>query len=177
MNESTISCKLIDVIDQRNKASHWKGCCYDSQRYYNQIELWFGIPSVVLSVIILGFAFYPVGGSHIPLWAQLSLSISAVLQGVCIGVQLYIKPSEAASRYKHTGNALGSLGRKLAAIQLRLESGEDVPHVEISAIRLEHDYISRESLTIPKKILKTRGKPKRNPGSLSFPEPSQEEKT
>lgn len=151
------------IVDQRNKARHWRFCHYEAATYYQKFDTWLGLPTVILATIILGFAFYAVDRSDTALWTQITLASLTVIQGVFLVVQLYLKPNTKAESHRHSAVNLGILGRKWAALQARVENGDDFNPALIEETMSVQDNISRESHPVPSAIIKKNGhRPKLN---------------
>lgn len=145
------------ILDQREKARHWRFCHYDSARYYKKIDSLLGLPSVILSTIILGFAFFSVG-RNVSLCSQILLASLTVIQGILLTVQLYLKPSFLSESHRNSAEKLGTLGRKWASAETKLKIDEKAISIEIiDELMQSQDAITRESEPIPKWIIKKYG--------------------
>lgn len=144
------------VVDQRNKARHWKFCHYDASRYYRKLDSILGLSSVILSTIILGSAFYSIN-DNIPMWIRIMLASMTVTQGILLIIQLYMKPAFLAERHKASGAKLGALGRGWVILQTKIDAGIEVQFEDIENLMKTQDGITNESDPIPNFIMKKKG--------------------
>lgn len=147
---------LALVREHKERAAHWRTAHYASCRFYQCIDNWLGIPSVILATVILGFAFYAVDRPNAPLWTQFTLASLTVVHGILTALQMYIRPGALYELYRNSAINFGSTQRKWMALEKRILQDSELSGSEFDSefneVLLASDRATREARPVPKRI-------------------------
>ena len=147
---------LVDKIKVfKNRSAHWRKAHFECSRHYQRCEFIIGIFSVVLSVVILGFAFYGVDRPDAPRWIQYVLAILVILLGAINAVQLYLRPAALTDIHRDIAASFGQMHRKWEVLEITYAKEPNLVTLEKIQEMMEiGDEIARKSRSIPYHIFK-----------------------
>lgn len=123
---------------------------YASERYYKKINKMFGIPTIILAVIITSVSFVFIG-KEIPLWGQLVVGFASLFQVVLASLHTWLKYSETAQNHHEAGSDYASARRQIELLETDLDN---VTREQLNDIAKQLADISKRSPVAPGRIWK-----------------------
>ncbi len=125
---------------------------YAAAHSYSLLNLWIGIPAVILSTII-GTGIFSTLGNDIEIPWKVAAGIASVLSAVLIALQTFLKLPDKSARHVSAAAEYGALRRELQEAELLLKQNKVDPISKLRDLRKKLDELAKETPKIPKRII------------------------
>jgi len=147
------------TVQNKLRAGYWRDVHFASARYYQSIEWFLGIVSIILATLLLGAAGYTVERDGAPLWLQYGLLGLTIAQASIAAIQSYMRPAALAERYRISAANFGSMIRKWELFEMRALLGSLPSIQQVEEVMLVVDQAVREAPQAPWFVLWCKGMP------------------
>lgn len=157
----SIESFLTLTAQHKIRAGHWRDVHFSSASYYQSIEWFMGVTSIVLATLLLGVGGYTVERDDAPLWLQHCLLGLTIAQAAIAAVQSYMRPAALAERYRISAANFGSIVRKWELFEMRDTLGAPPTVQQTEEMMVAVDQAVREALQAPWLVIWWKGMPKK----------------
>jgi protein-S-isoprenylcysteine O-methyltransferase Ste14 len=105
--------------EQKQKLKEWQGNFqiflrghYDAANRCERLNLWFGIPVVVLSTLVGTSIFSALGLESAPPWAKILVGCVSLLVAILAALQTFLRYSERGEKHRIAGASFAALHKR-----------------------------------------------------------------
>lgn len=124
--------------------------------YYDRVNLWLGIPVVVLTTLV-GTTVFATLQKEASTSTRIAAGVASVLAAIMAGLQTFLRYSERADRHRVSGGKYGMLRREIEQRLAFSPPASDDLVAYINSLRERWDKLAEDCPTAPNRIWKSAG--------------------
>jgi hypothetical protein len=124
--------------------------------YYDRVNLWLGVPVVILTTLVGTSVFATLQKETVPL-IRIAAGVASVLAAIMAGLQTFLRYSERAERHRISGGKYGALRREIEQRLAFPPSDADALSNYVDSLRERWDKLGEECPTTPNRIWDSAG--------------------
>lgn len=127
---------------------------YEAATRCERLNLWFGIPVVVLSALVGTSIFSALGWDSAPPSAKILVGCVSLLVAVLAALQTFLKYSERSEKHRTAGASFAAFHKEVDQMLVLPPTDDEGLEIAMTSLRSRWDKLAKESPTIPPAIYK-----------------------
>lgn len=147
------------TTEQLEKLKEWQGNFqrflgghYEAANRCERLNLWLGIPVVILSALVGTSVFSALRSETTPAWAKIVVGLVSILVAILGSLQTFLRFSERGEKHRIAGASFAALHKEVDQLLVLSPNSDPKLEAAMTSLRTRWDKLSKESPTIPRDI-------------------------